>query len=175
MGHYLCVEPRRLLFRYGKHGKPALADTFDRGTILFNMSCSDGLALYGFTRDHEIGVDIERIRDIPEMGEIVERFFSAGEKRVFRALPEAMKRQAFFNCWTRKEAFIKAKGEGLRIGLNEFEVSLAPGEQAAVLTTNGDPQEASRWSLRELDPGFDSVAAVALRGHGCELKCWHWA
>jgi len=171
LGCYLNVEPSRLQFCYGKNGKPALADTFGKGVILFNMSDSEGLALYAFTRDHEIGVDIEHIRDIPEMDQIAERFFSARENAVFRSLPESKKREAFFNCWTRKEAFIKAKGEGLGLGLDQFEVSLAPGERAALLSTNGDPQEASRWSLRELDPGPGFTAALAVQGHGWQLKC----
>jgi len=174
LGCYLSVEPSRLQFCHGKNGKPALADTFGKGAILFNTSDSERLALYGFTRDHEIGVDIEHIRDIPEMDQIVERFFSARETIAFRALPESKKKEAFFNCWTRKEAFVKAKGEGLKIGLNQFEVSLAPGQQAALLSTKGDPQEASRWSLRELNPGLGSVAALAVQGHGWQLKCWQW-
>lgn len=174
LGCYLNVGPSRLHFCYGKHGKPALADTFGKGAILFNMSDSEGLALYVFTRDHEIGVDIEHIRDIPEMDQIAERFFSARENAVFRSLPESKKREAFFNCWTRKEAFIKAKGEGLGLELDQFEVSLAPGERAALLSTNGDPQEASRWSLRELDPGPGVTAALAVQGHGWQLKCCQW-
>ena len=171
LGCYLNVEPSRLQFSYGKNGKPALADTFGKEAILFNMSDSEDLAIYGFTRDQEIGVDIERIDDIPEMHEIAERFFSARENAVFRSLPESKKREAFFNCWTRKEAFIKAKGEGLGLGLDQFEVSLAPGGRAALLRTNGDPQEASRWSLRELDPGPNFTAAIAVQGHGWRLKC----
>jgi len=85
-----------------------------------------------------------------------------------------MQPQAFFNCWTRKEAYIKARGEGLSLPLDQFDVSLAPGETAALLSTNGDPQEASRWSLRELAPGSSYVAALAVKGHGWRLKCWHW-
>jgi 4'-phosphopantetheinyl transferase len=168
---YLSVEPSRLHFCYGKNGKPALADTFGKGAILFNMSDSEGLALYAFTRDHEIGVDIEHIRDIPEMEQIAKQFFSARENAVFRSLPESKKREAFFNCWTRKEAFIKAKGEGLRFGLDQFEVSLAPGKRAALLRTTGDPQEASRWLLRELDLGPGFAAALAVQGYGWQFKC----
>jgi 4'-phosphopantetheinyl transferase len=171
LGCYLNVEPSWLQFCYGKNGKPALADSFGRGAIFFNMSASEGLALYAFTRDHEIGVDIEHIRDIPEMDQIAERFFSARENGVFRSLPESKKREAFFNCWTRKEAFIKAKGEGLGLGLDQFEVSLAPGDRAALLRTNGDRQEASRWSLRELDPGPGFAAALAVQGHDWQFKC----
>lgn len=174
IGRYLNIEPSRLEFCYGKSGKPTLANTFGKETILFNMSDSGRLALYGFTRNHEIGVDIEHIRDIPEMEQIAERFFSDGENAVFHALPNGKKKEAFFNCWTRKEAFIKAKGQGLKLGLNQFEVSLAPGERAALLNINTDNQEASHWSLRDLDPGPGFVAALAVQGHGLQLKCWQW-
>jgi 4'-phosphopantetheinyl transferase len=171
---YLSVEPYQLQFCYGKNGKPALADTFGKGSILFNMSDSEGLALYAFARDHEIGVDIEHIRYIPEMDQIAEQYFSARENAVFRSLPESKKREAFFSFWTRKEAFMKAKGEGLGLGLNQVEVSLTPGEQATLLSVNSNPQEASRWSLQDLDPGPGFTAALAVQGHGCQLKSCQW-
>jgi len=103
LGRYLSVEPDKLQFCYGKHGKPALADISGKGRICFNSSRSEGLALYAFTRDREIGIDIEHIRDIPEMEHIVEGFFSEREKVVFRSLPESKRKEAFFHCWTRKE------------------------------------------------------------------------
>jgi 4'-phosphopantetheinyl transferase len=169
LGCYLNVEPSRVQFCYGRNGKPAVADTFGKGNILFNMSNSEAIALYAFVRDHEIGVDIERIRDIPEMDQIAERFFTARENVVFQSLPESKRREVFFNCWTRKEAFIKAKVEGLGLSLDQFEVSLAPGERAALLSTNGDSQEASRWSLRELDAGPGFAAALAVDGENVKL------
>jgi len=171
LGCYLNVEPSGVQFCYGKNGKPAPAEPLGKGNILFNVSNSEGLALYAFVRDHEIGVDIERIRDIPGMDQIAERFFTAGEKTVFRSLPEGKKSEAFFNCWTRKEAFIKAKGEGLGFSLDQFEVSLAPGERAALIWSNGDPQETSRWSLRELDVGPGFAAALAVDGQDLVLGC----
>jgi len=85
-----------------------------------------------------------------------------------------MQPQAFFNCWTRKEAYIKARGEGLSLPLDQFDVSLAPGETAALLSTNGDPQEASRWRIQELAPGAGYVSALAVKGHHWQLKCWQW-
>jgi len=91
-----------------------------------------------------------------------------------RRLPKDDQYEAFFNCWTRKEAYIKAKGEGLSMPLDRFAVTLAPGEAAALLETRDDPQEASRWSLRELHPGPGFAAAVAVEGDGWNLKCWQW-
>ena len=168
LGCYLSVEPSQVQFCYGKHGKPALADTFGNERIHFNLSHSEGLALYAFTQDHEIGVDIERIRDIPEMDQIVERFFSVNENALFQTLHEVRKKEAFIKCWVRKEAFIKAKGEGLGFGLDKYEVSFVPGEPAALLSLNDDAQEASHWALMQLDPEPGYAAALAVNGH--ELK-----
>ena len=93
---------------------------------------------------------------------------------MLRALPAKLKPEVFFNCWTRKEAYIKARGEGLSLPLDQFDVSLVPGEPAVLLSTRGDPQEASPWSLRELMPGPGYVAALAVEGHGWRLACWQW-
>jgi len=126
LGRYLNVDPSRLQFCNGKNGKPSLVDTLGSESIRFNSSKSNGVALFAFTRGREIGVDIEHIRDIPEMEQIAERFFSVKENAAFHTLPQSKKKEAFFNCWTRKEAFIKAIGEGLYCHLDKFDVSLAP-------------------------------------------------
>ncbi len=174
LGCYLDIEPSRLQFCYGSRGKPALAETPVGGTLRFNLSHSQGLALFAVTRDREIGVDLERVRAISEAEQIAERFFSARENAVFRAVPMSKKQEAFFNCWTRKEAYVKASGDGLALPLDQFDVSLAPGEPAALLNAKGDPQEASRWSLQELVPASGYVAALAVEGHGWRLACWQW-
>ena len=90
------------------------------------------------------------------------------------SLPEHLQPTAFFTCWTRKEAYIKAVGKGLSIPLNQFDVSLAPGESAALLNVEDNPEEASRWSLIELIPRSDMVAAVAVVGDCSKLHCWEW-
>jgi 4'-phosphopantetheinyl transferase len=174
LGNYLGVEPGQFQFDYGKNEKPALADIFGMGKIQFNMSHSEGLALYAFTRDREIGVDIECIRDISEMGQIAERFFSRGENAVLQALPKGKKREAFFNCWTRKEAFIKATGDGLSYPLDGFDVSLVPGEPARLLRIEGDSTAASRWSIQDLKPAFGFAAAFAIKGRIGQVCCWKW-
>jgi len=175
LGYYLSVEPSRLQFCYGKNEKTALADTFGKGKVHFNLSHSEGLALYAFTRYREIGVDIEYIRDVPEMKQIVERYFSAREKDVFQVLPERKKKEAFFNCWTRKEAFIKSTGDGLSWPLDRFDVSLVPGEPARLLRIDGDSKAASRWLIQDLKsaPGF--AAAFAVEGRSWEVHYWQWA
>jgi len=174
LGCYLSIEPHRLEFCYGSHGKPELGETSVGRRLRFNLSHSQGLVLYGVTRDREIGIDLERIRPIPKAEQIAQRFFSARENAVFRALPPGQGSEAFFNCWTRKEAYIKAVGDGLARPLDRFDVSFAPGEPARLLHVEGDPQEASRWGLLALTPAAGYVAALVVEGHGWRLACWEW-
>ncbi|MBD0325490.1 MAG: 4'-phosphopantetheinyl transferase superfamily protein [Pyrinomonadaceae bacterium] len=171
---YLNQEACQLRFSYSPYGKPALAHGLGDDALRFNMSHSDQLALIAVTRGREIGVDIERINAAVAHEKIAERFFSPAEVFKLRSLPVDVQAKAFFNCWTRKEAYIKARGEGLSLPLDQFDVSLVPGEAAALLSTKDDTQEAARWSLHELSPGSDYVAAVAIKGHDWNLKCWQW-
>jgi len=174
LGRYLDTEPSRLRFCYSAYGKPALDTEFGGGALRFNVSHSHGVALYGVSRGREVGIDLERIRPDFADDRVAERFFSSREVAALRSLPQSMRRDAFFNCWTRKEAYIKARGEGLSLRLDQFDVSLAPGEPAALLDTQDDPQEACRWSLQELAPSPGYVAALAVEGHDWQLKCWQW-
>jgi 4'-phosphopantetheinyl transferase len=170
LGGYLNRAPESLSFCYSAHGKPSLAGD----AIRFNVSHSHGIALYAVTRGGEVGIDIERIRTDVEVEEVAERFFSQGEVAKLRTLSAEKQREAFFNCWTRKEAYIKARGEGLSLPFDQFDVSLALGEPAALLGTRPDPSEASRWSLQEIIPAPGYVAALAVVGHGWSLTCWQW-
>jgi 4'-phosphopantetheinyl transferase len=172
LGRYLRQEPQSLRFTYGPHGKPVLATDTGGGALGFNVSHSHGLALYAVTRGREVGVDVERIRPEVAQEKIAERFFSPREVTVLRALPTPLQATAFFACWTRKEAYIKAKGEGLALPLDQFDVSLAPGEPAALLRTAWDPQEAACWALQDLAPAPGYRAAVAGAGHDWRLTCW---
>jgi 4'-phosphopantetheinyl transferase len=174
LASYVDIEPSRLQFCYGSYGKPVLAETFAKDKLRFNLSHSQGLALYAITREREIGVDIEYVRPIPEAEQIAERFFSARENAVFRALPPSHKPKAFFNCWTRKEAYVKAIGDGLAWPLNQIEVSLAPEQPARLLSIASDSLSAERWELQELTPAYSYVAALAVEGHNCRLACWQW-
>jgi 4'-phosphopantetheinyl transferase len=174
LGGYLNRAPECLSFCYSSHGKPALAGESNGDAIRFNVSHSHGVALYAVTRGREVGIDIERIRFDLAVAEIADRFFSPREVAMLRTLPREAQRQAFFRCWSRKEAYSKARGEGLSLSLDQFDVSLAPGEPAAVLGTQRDPSEASGWSLQELTPAPGYVAAFAVKGHGWGLTCWQW-
>jgi 4'-phosphopantetheinyl transferase len=174
LGGYLNRAPECLSFCYSPHGKPALAVESDADAIRFSVSHSHGVALYAVTRGREVGIDLERIRFDLEVAEIAERYFSRREVAMLRTLPTEAQRQAFFRCWTRKEAYLKARGEGLSLPLDQFDVSLAAGEPAAVLGTQQDPSEVSRWSLQELTAAPGYVAALAVEGHGWRLGCWQW-
>jgi 4'-phosphopantetheinyl transferase len=174
LGGYLKRAPEGLSFCYTAHGKPALAGESGGDTIRFNVSHSHGVALYAITRGREVGIDLERIRSDLAVAEIAGRFFSRQEVAMFQTLPTEAQREAFFRGWTRKEAYLKARGEGLSLPLDQFDVSLAPGEPAAILGTRPDPSEAFRWSLQELTLDPDYVAALAAKGLGWRLACWQW-
>jgi 4'-phosphopantetheinyl transferase len=173
LGLYLEVEPDQLRFRYAAYGKPYLEENGCDG-LRFNLSHSHGLALLAVTRGREVGVDIEMVRQDVVEEQIAERFFSPREVSVLRSLPAEQQPEAFFNCWTRKEAYIKARGEGLTLPLDMFDVSLAPGEPAALLETRIDPGEIFRWHMMELAPGAGFRAALVVERRDWSLKCWQW-
>ena len=174
LGRYLNLEPARLSFTCESRGKPALAGTLDGRTLHFNLSHSDGLALFAVARRFALGVDVERIRPIPEIDQIAGKFFSARESAVLKALPAEQKLEAFFNCWTRKEAYLKATGEGIADALAQIEVSLVPGPTAQLLNIAGDAREASSWSLHPLAPAPGFTGAVAVKARDLKLACWRW-
>jgi len=174
LARYLGSSPDRLRFSYGPFGKPGLAEGSGTGPLCFNASHSGDLALYAVTVGREVGVDVERIRSNFALEQVAERFFSPREVAALRDLAPENRPLGFFNCWTRKEAYIKARGAGLSLPLDRFDVSLAPGEPAALLTTLDDPGEASRWSLRALSLESGTVAALAVTAPLGELRCWQW-
>ena len=174
LSYYLGGEPESVLFSYGEKGKPVIADEFNRERLHFSLSHSRGMAIYAFYLDHEVGVDIEQIRDITEMAQLAERFFSASEKTTWRALPESQKKEAFFNCWTRKEAFIKATGDGLSYPLDGFDVSLIPGMPAKLVAIRGDEKAAAPWSIHDIKPASGFAGAFAIRGQISNIDCRRW-
>ena len=174
LSRYLDLEPAHITFSYGDHGKPALTNELGQEIVSFNMSHSGHLALYAITRGRKIGVDVERLQINFAFEPIAERFFAPREVAALRALPLELRTEAFFNGWTRKEAFIKARGQGLSLPLNQFEVSLVPGEPARLLYVAETPWEAASWSLHALEAGAGYAAAVAVEGHDWHLKCWQW-
>jgi 4'-phosphopantetheinyl transferase len=159
------VDPAALNYACGPNGKPRLVDGCD--SLEFNLSHSHELGLVAVARDRAVGVDVERVRDVPDALEIADLQFGPRESRSHRSLPAAERREAFFRCWTRKEAMVKASGEGLTQPLDSFEVDLEPGSLSALRRNGGQSGGEARWSLRELPapPGHVAAGAVAsMRG-----------
>jgi 4'-phosphopantetheinyl transferase len=160
LASYLAAAPASIGLRYNQWGKPRLARRFARSGLRFNLSHSNDLAVYAFATATEVGVDVEEIRPGFAAEGIAEQFFSRAEVLALRSLPRELQAEGFFNCWTRKEAYIKALGGGLSIGLSNFDVSLRPRERAAILRAPGSEQ--CRLASFQLER--DYVAAVAV---GC--------
>ena len=163
LGSYLGISPHEIRFAYTGHGKPYLADPPGQ-QLTFNVSHTDGLVAFAFGWNRAVGVDVEAVRTNFKVEEIAERFFSTAEKRSLGEFPPAERYAAFFRCWTRKEAYIKARGEGLSHPLAQFDVSLAEDPEHTLLATRPDPGEAGLWLLRPftVPTGFAAALAVAL-------------
>lgn len=174
LGRYLGVRPRQLHFGYSPYGKPYLLSGSGVMSLHFNVSHSRSLALYALAWNRKIGIDVEHIRSNVAYEQIAELVFSQQERVVLRGLAPPFQAQAFFNGWTRKEAYIKARGEGLSFPMDQFDVSLTPGEPAMLLNTCGDMVEPSRWLLQELVLGPDFAATLAVEAHELRLCCWQW-
>ena len=172
LGRYLDVPPAALAFNYGPQGKPDLESPSGTG-FTFNVSHAGGVLLVAIGRDRPLGVDVERDRERVSL-DLAARFFSPAEVAALLRLPEHERRQAFLACWTRKEAYIKARGEGLSLPLDRFDVSLRPGDPARLLADRGDPGAADAWELRALPVPPGQAAALAALGRGWRLRLWDW-
>lgn len=175
LGILLGIAPDRVSFRYNEYGKPSLSDEFSSARLRFNVSHSGAKVLLAFSIDRELGVDIEEVRPSFAADGIAEKYFSAFEVNTLRSLPKSVQTEAFFNCWTRKEAYIKAVGEGLSCPLDKFDVTLAPGEPASLLETRVPHQRpATAWTMQSLDGGLGYKAALVVEGPDSRLNCWRW-
>lgn len=162
LGRGLGVAPARVCFEYGPQGKPRLGGPEAGSGLQFNVSHSAGLALVAVTSRREIGVDVEEVRDVPDAVPIAARCFSKEENRAFLSVPAAERVAVFFNAWTRKEAYLKALGDGLAHPLDAFDVTLLANEPARLLRVRGNEREAARWSLWSLDPAPGFVGAIVV-------------
>jgi len=169
LGTYLHQKPASLVFSYGPHGKPTLQPIDAHNTLHFNLSHSHGVALYAVAKTRVVGIDIEALRSKSDWEDIAQRFFSHGEYLEILAQPEAARFKAFFQCWTHKEAYIKARGLGMTIPLNSFEVSFTANSLNGLRSADSD-----RWSLRGLEPAPGYTGAVVGEGQNWHLQCWSW-
>lgn len=169
LAHYLGRDPRGLTFAAEGNGKPTLPGR----ELHFNVSHTRGLAVYALTRRAALGIDVERLRPQPSYLDMASRFFAPGEAQRLRELPPERREEAFFAVWTRKEAFIKAVGQGLAFGLERFEVAVPP-DPVAVCHVDGDAAAGAAWSLSSLSPAEGYVAALAMLGPmpAVELRRW---
>ncbi|HVO58040.1 MAG TPA: 4'-phosphopantetheinyl transferase superfamily protein [Dongiaceae bacterium] len=170
LANYLQTEPRSIALEVAPHGKPYLAKLQNKKEIEFNLSHSGELALAAFGRGGPIGVDLERIRlDVDEL-DLADRYFSLAEIVELRELQNSFRRLGFFNCWTRKEAYVKAHGEGLSIPLASFSVSLAPGQAAKLLAP-----DSATWRIFQIAPGQGFTGAVVTQANPSALSLWNYS
>jgi 4'-phosphopantetheinyl transferase len=174
LGRCTATDARAIEFSYSALGKPDLAGALERIGIRFNLSHSAALALIAVTRERAVGVDVEYLGREVSHEAIAERFFSERERRDLTSFAPALRKRAFLDCWTRKEAFIKASGEGLFRGLTTFDVSLEPGEGPRQLIVRNDPEDAARWKLHALDPAPGFTGAVVVDGELTRLTRFQW-
>jgi 4'-phosphopantetheinyl transferase len=160
LGHYLAIPPAQVVFAYTDHGKPYLAPQPGRPDLTFNISHSQQFALLAFAWGQRLGVDVEVIRPLSDAAALVRRFFAPAEVVAWEAVPPQQQAEAFFCGWTRKEAFIKAIGDGLSYPLDRFVVSLQPHEPAQLLEIEGSPAAARKWEMASLRPFPQTIAAV---------------
>jgi 4'-phosphopantetheinyl transferase len=168
LARYTRSDPRQLALTYAAMGKPMLADS----AISFNLSHSHGLAVCAVAMGREVGIDVERVRERASCDQIAERFFSPREFAAYRKVSAEERLRAFFECWTRKEAFLKARGSGLAFPLDQFDVSLGPGKPAALLHVANEPDAPARWIMANLDLGANHIGALAHAGPALALRMW---
>jgi 4'-phosphopantetheinyl transferase len=168
LGQYLSLRPEQIQFETNSFGKPFVSAKVNPNQVRFNLSHSNELALLAFTQHREVGIDLEFVRPIPEAQQIAEKTFAEGENAAIQTLPEALRTRAFFNCWTRKEAYIKALGNGLSTPLSDFEVSV--DSDPRLLHVHGLPEETARWSFHAFIPASGYIAALVVEGNNHRIS-----
>jgi 4'-phosphopantetheinyl transferase len=169
LGSYLGQSPSDIRLETGPRGKPAVRTGVRVPDLRFNLSHSHGFALYAFALERELGIDVEKIRPEVVLERIEKNYLSAQELQELGTLPDELRPEGLFLCWTRKEAYIKARGEGLHIPLDSFDVSLTPGRPAVLNSADQD-----RWSICSLQPEPCFVGALVVEGYGSSLRLREW-
>jgi len=171
---YLCVPPPEVRFQAGGYGKPEIVDAKNHSKLKFNLSHSGDVALVAVTAGLRIGIDVERVRSDASCVGIAERYFCEGEIAKLKEFPADQQTEAFFDCWTRKEAYVKARGEGLSMPLDSFEVTFGARAPALVTVAAAKPDEIEFWGMYALQgiPGYKAAMVVEGRVH--QIKYWDW-
>ena len=164
LGAYLELQPSAIQFEIAEHGKPHLGAYLAGSNLNFNMSHSGEIALIGFCRGIELGIDVEQVKPWPDMLKLAARYFSLHEQAQLAQVPQDQIASAFFKCWTCKEAFIKNLGDGLYYPLDLFDVNLHPNQPARLLNIASDLCEASHWQLVSFPVAEEYLGALAVRG-----------
>jgi 4'-phosphopantetheinyl transferase len=171
LGAYLRMDARAVRFRSSGNGKPGLAANSD---LRFNLSHTQGATVFAIARHRQVGIDVERIREDTNALVLAERFFSRPEVEWLKSQSASELLASFFSCWTAKEAYIKAQGEGLSLPLGSFGVLPVPGGCELRLRVYDDPQESGRWSMWRLELGVGLRGALAVEGAGCRVRVGQW-
>jgi 4'-phosphopantetheinyl transferase len=176
LGRYLQASPEAVALEYGPKGKPLLADRFARSGIHFNLAHSEDLALVALAQGRDVGVDLERVRNLDDAEELASCFCAPSEFQEFRSVPEQGRSAAFFRIWTRKEAWLKATGKGIGHWLDKVEVSFRADERPRfVKLPKETATNAEGWNLQEFIPAPGFMAALAVPGEAPEISCWKFA
>jgi 4'-phosphopantetheinyl transferase len=171
LSRYLDCKPDQVFFTVGEYGKPTLSSNLD---LDFNLSHSGDYALISVACNHKVGIDVEHFRPDLEINKVARRFFSEEENSELDGLSPEQQTRGFFNCWTRKEAYIKGHGLGLSLPLESFDVSLTPNQPAILRATRPDATIATRWTLLSLDVDHQYAGAVAVEGRDLDFRFWNW-
>lgn len=169
LGSYLNMEPAHIEFVYGSHGKPALRSGLTNKALEFNLSHSKDRALYAFNWNRRVGVDIEYLTPMAGMNDFAERFFTPRESARINSLSGAQREDAFFKTWTCKEAFLKAKGSGLTVPINQVEISLETEGTVELISIGDNREQPAHWRLEMFNPFPGYQAALAVEGHAGQI------
>lgn len=175
LARYLDIKPQQVSFEYASFGKPILATDFVRGNISFNLSHSGEMVLYAITRNHKIGIDVERINDNVDVMQIASRFFSPCEIVELEKAYEKNHSEIFFRYWTRKEAFVKGLGKGVSFPMEHIDVSLINDKFLPPIKLAGENCEYPWLYIRDLFPGDGYAAALATDRIDSNISFWHYS
>jgi 4'-phosphopantetheinyl transferase len=172
LGRYLATVPERIEFTYGEHGKPGIGTPASGRSLCLSLAHSRELALLAFSWHRALGIDVEYCRDMPRAQDLARRFFSPDEVDGIMRLPPERRKEGFFRCWTGKEAYVKATGEGFSFPMDRFSVATDPDAPGRLIRVAGAPDAPRIWSMTAFIPAAGYQAALAATGGNAKLRWW---